>query len=283
MGRALACALVLMAAFGTGCSDVKSLTGLDEEEQGNRPGTVTMTADRVRLGVGETTTVRVKVTQKDGHPVKDGIQVELAATAGALDPFRVGTRNGGTVTATYRAPAAPGPDKVTAWVGDAGGELTLTVEASAPAAAPPAPAPPPPAASGGPDGFDLARVTWLDPNIASWPETSRITSTSIGNPPICIHHTKAGQWPVKDGLEGNPWVFVNLNGRWYGATYEWLAPGQTCKGIHAGNIGEHIGRSPLSGWRPRSGEVIGLMVSARARFNADTVRERSNIVFVRWP
>jgi hypothetical protein len=165
---------------------------------------------------------------------------------------------------------------------------TASTPATAPAAAPPAPppappAPPPPGVDGAPAGFNLATVTWLDPNIGSWPETSRITSTSIGNPPICIHHTKAGQWPVKDGLEGNPWVFVNLGGRWYAATYEWLARGQTCKGIHAGNIGEHIGRSPLSSWRPRSGELIGLMVSARARFNTDTVKERSNIVFVRWP
>jgi hypothetical protein len=282
VGHRVACALALLVVLGAGCSEVKSITGIDEEEKGNQPGTVTVSADSVKLGAGETTTVRVKVTQKDGNPVKDGTQVQLAATAGALDATQVGTRNGGSAAVTYRAPLTPGPDKVTAKVGDAGGELTLTVDAAAPAA-PPAPAPPPPGASGGPGGFDLASVTWLDPNVSSWPETSRITSTSIGDPPICINHTKAGQWPVVDGLEGNPWVFVNLNGRWYAATYEWLSPGQTCKGIHAGNIGEHVGRAPLSSWRPRSGELIGLMVSARARFRADTVSERSNIVFVRWP
>jgi hypothetical protein len=152
---------------------------------------------------------------------------------------------------------------------------------SPPPASPPPKPPPSEPAPGAP--VDLRQVTWIDPDISGWPETSRITSASIGDPPICIQHTKAGRWPVKDGLEGNPWIIANLNGRWYAATYEWLAPGQVCKGIDAGNIGPHIGRPPLSGWRPRSGELVGLMVSARARFTPDTVRERSNVVWMRWP
>jgi hypothetical protein len=148
-------------------------------------------------------------------------------------------------------------------------------------ATPASPAPSPAPAPGAP--VDLRQVTWIDPDISGWPETSRITSASIGNPPICINHTKAGQWPVKNGLEGNPWVIANVNGRWYAATYEWLASGQICKGIDANTIGPHIGRPPLSSWRPRSGELVGLMVSARARFSPDTVRERSNVVWMRWP
>jgi hypothetical protein len=167
-------------------------------------------------------------------------------------------------------------------------KTATAADAPAPAPAPPAPAPPPsrpapPSGSAPGAPVDLRQVTWIDPDISGWPETSRITSASIGNPPICIDHTKAGRWPVKDGLEGNPWVIAHVNGRWYAATYEWLSPGQICKGIHAGNIGEHIGRAPLSGWRPRSGELVGLMVSARARFSPDTVRERSNVVWLRWP
>jgi hypothetical protein len=126
-------------------------------------------------------------------------------------------------------------------------------------------------------------VIWLDPNVSAWPETSRVTEATIDDRLVCIRHTMAGRWPVKDGAEGNPWIFVNLDGQWYAATYEWLAPGQVCKGITRDNIGSHIGRAPLSSWRPRPGEVVGLMVSARARFRADTVAERSNIVMVVWP
>ena len=158
--------------------------------------------------------------------------------------------------------------------------------AEAPPATPAPPAPPPSQSSGGgstASSIDLNSVKWLHTNVSGWAETSRITNVSIGNPPICIEHTKAGRWPAKNGLEGNPWIFVNLNGQWYAGTYEWLASGQICKGIHAGNIGEHIGIPPLNSWRPRSGELVGFMVSARARAGGDTVSERSNVVMMRWP
>jgi hypothetical protein len=136
---------------------------------------------------------------------------------------------------------------------------------------------------GSSSGFDLRGVTWLDHDVSGWPETSRVTSASIQDPPICIYHTKAGQWPVKDGAEGNPWIFVNMDGRWYGATFEWLGSGQQCKYVTRDDIGAHIGRSPLTGWRPRSGEVVGLMVSGFARSSVETIHERSNVVMVRWP
>ena len=85
-------------------------------------------------------------------------------------------------------------------------------------------------------------------------------------------------------VEGNPWVFAKVDGRWYAATYEWLRPGQECKGISASNIGAHIKVSPLSRWTPQSGETIGLMVSTPARFGPQGPRhERSNVVRVRWP
>lgn len=105
---------------------------------------------------------------------------------------------------------------------------------------------------------------------------------------MCIDHTKRGSWPTTHAggttVEGNPWIFAKVNGRWYAATYEWLRPGQKCKGISAGNIGAHIKKSPLSSWRPSSGEQVGLMVSTPARFGPQGSRnERSNVVLVRWP
>ena len=168
----------------------------------------------------------------------------------------------------------------------------------------PAPPPPPPGGGGGggcggggggggggaSDELDLSKVTWLHHNVSGWPKTSTVTSTSIGNPPICINHTKSGAWPgVYSGgagttVEGNPWVFANVGGKWYGATYEWLRPGQTCKGISASNIGAHIKKSPLTNWVPQSGETIGLMVSTPARFGPEgPVNERSNVVLTTWP
>src|SRR5262249_53940931 len=185
---------------------------------------------------------------------------------------------GGEALVAYRADGATGDAKITAASGPARAELTITVREGG-SNPPKLPAPSP----GSSAGFDLRRVTWLDRDVSGWPETSRITSASIGDPPICFYHTKAGQWPVADGAEGNPWIFVNMDGRWYGATFEWLSPGQQCKYVTRDNIGAHIGRSPLTGWRPRSGEVVGLMVSGLARSRVETVHERSNVVMVRWP
>ena len=263
--------------FGLGCSEVENLTQPKSESEA-QVSQIALRADTSTVPVGGSTTLHVKVTGADGGAAKNGTKVDMTASLGRVEPADVRTQDG-EARVGYRAGGKAGSEKVTAVSGTARTELALSI-GGAPSSAAPAPTAAP-GSSGG--GFDLNRVVWVDPDVSSWPETSRITSTSIGDPPVCIRHTKAGQWPVKDGLEGNPWVFVNMNGQWYGATFEWLAPGQQCKGIHAGNIGEHIGRSPLSSWRPRSGELVGLMVSARARFRADTVRERSNVVMVRWP
>jgi hypothetical protein len=294
----------LLVALGLGvllaaCSEAKSLVGVDEDDEG--PQTLVVSAEQTTVPAGASTTVRFQVTDKKGQPVKDGTELEVTSVRlGRVEPPKLWTRDGNGAT-VYRAPTVVGADRLEARAGKAKGALDLTIaEAPQPAApggggggsatSPPAGAggaspPPVPGGAGGasPSSIDLNTVTWLHTNVSGWAETSRITSTSIRNPPICIEHTKAGRWPVKDGLEGNPWIFVNMNGRWYAATYEWLSPGQTCKGIHAGNIGSHIGIPPLSSWRPRSGELVGLMVSARARSGGDTVSERSNVVMARWP
>ena len=151
----------------------------------------------------------------------------------------------------------------------------------------------------GADEIDVAEVTWLHTNVGGWPAASTITNVRIRDVPaggICIEHTKANAWPGTrtqggSNLAGNPWVFGNVGGRWYAATYEWLRPGQICKLTVAGGhkrpsleLGPHIKRPPLDNWVPRSGEKVGFMVSTPARFGPEgPVRERSNIVVVTWP
>jgi hypothetical protein len=267
----------MVAVAAAACSEMESMVGIDEDTEGR---TLVVSAQNTTVPSGGSTTINFKVTDDDGAPVKDGTEVEVTSLKlGRVEATKVATR-GGTAATTYHAPPAPGTDQLEAKSGDAKAGLSLTIAQGAPSSGSSAPPPP---SSGGSDSIDLNSVTWLHTNVSGWAETSRITSVSVGAPPICIEHTKAGQWPVKDGLEGNPWVFVNQGGRWYAATYEWLAPGQTCKAIHADNIGSHIGIPPLSSWRPQSGELVGFMVSARARSGGDTVSERSNVVMVRWP
>lgn len=137
------------------------------------------------------------------------------------------------------------------------------------------------------DQLDLAAVNWLHTDVSSWPVTSKITDVEIGSSTISIDHTKAGEWPeMKYGdiqVEGNPWVFVNRNGQWYGATYDWLRPGQTEKQVSADDIGENARQEPIASWEPQPGELVGFMVSTPARDSSRTSNERSNVVLTHWP
>ena len=98
------------------------------------------------------------------------------------------------------------------------------------------------------------------------------------------------RWPRADFstsgviVDSNAWVFANINGTWYAATWEWFIPGEVCKNLGALDFQTHVGGvSPLNTWTPRSGELIGLMVSTPARHGNGPVNERSNVVLVRWP
>ena len=126
-------------------------------------------------------------------------------------------------------------------------------------------------------------VRWLHTDVSSWPVTAGM-SASVGSS-INFPYSKTEAWPEVDGVNANCWVFANVNGTWYAATFEWLRRGQTSKpkGVLDGSMGDHIKVSPLSGWRPASGERIGLMVSGLARTQLRNVKERSNIVMVTWP
>jgi hypothetical protein len=137
------------------------------------------------------------------------------------------------------------------------------------------------------DQLDLANVSFLHANVSSWPVTSKITDVEIGAGTITVDHTKAGRWPTMRfgdiDVEGNPWVFVNRGGQWYGATYDWLRPGQTEKSVSADDIGENIKLEPLASWRPQPGERVGFMVSTPARTDGRTSNERTNVVMTTWP
>lgn len=136
------------------------------------------------------------------------------------------------------------------------------------------------------DGSFPAEITgtihWLYPDVSSWPQTATLNASVAGGR-INLSYDKAKIWPARSGANANPWVFVNLNGQWYAATFEYLRHGQTSKptSVLAGN--DHIKVAPLNKWRARSGERIGLMVSGLARGGFRNVKERSNVVMVTWP
>jgi hypothetical protein len=144
--------------------------------------------------------------------------------------------------------------------------------------------------SGGGDGapadFRLEDVRWLHTSPANWAITANLRSVSFPGGQICMDYVLSTRWPnitVGAVVNANPWIITKINGTYYAGTWEWLRPGQTCKPKSVVN-GAHVQRAPLNGrWSPRSGETVGIFVSAPARFGQSTVAERSNIVWVEWP
>lgn len=142
------------------------------------------------------------------------------------------------------------------------------------------------------DQINPSQITWLHTNVSNWNMSSLVTNVTITPTQVCVFHTAAGQWPIStevfsDGapIEGNIWIFGFINDRWYGATWDWLRPGQQCKSVTADEFGaEQIRIPPLDGsWVPRAGDTVGFMMSTIARFGSLAGEERSNIVLVTWP
>jgi hypothetical protein len=175
------------------------------------------------------------------------------------------------------------------------GAWSVTQSFKTPDAAAPTPGPSP-APGGGADQIGASAITWLSPastNVSSWTITSTVTDVVQSGDQICVNHTKAGQWPLADifgtgpVIEGNILIVAQFGGKWYGAGFDWLGQGRTCKTMPANEYGrDQIRVYPMdASWAgPRAGDQIGLLVSTPSsdRIPMRTVNERSNIVVVTW-
>ena len=148
-------------------------------------------------------------------------------------------------------------------------------------------------------GVDLRAATIVigPSNIADWEQTAEITDAYFDPQAeqLCIFHTRLGQWPpalfASDGtlVEGNQWVFANIDGGWIGGAADWYKPGQACKGVNAASIGRdafyQTPNSPAYSWQPVSGEFFAVMSTtpSRAWPSYKTYDERTNVVLIQWP
>ena len=146
--------------------------------------------------------------------------------------------------------------------------------------------------SGGDSGsLDAGQVEWSPMDISGWPVTANLSSVSLSGGQICLEYDKKDVWPITHvgsanvEVVANPWVIAEHNGQWYGRTFEWMRPGQTCKN-KASVAGDHTGAWPFAPgetFQPTPGVTYYFMVSAPARFGSVmTVAERSNLVPVVW-
>ncbi len=130
---------------------------------------------------------------------------------------------------------------------------------------------------------DFEGVVWLHTNVSRWAVASPLSVSFPTSSLIRVQYDKAGVWPANSGgVNGNPWIFVFQDGKWYAATWEWLKLNQTVKN-KSSVAGSHIKKAPLQDFLPVSGEVYGFMVSGLARTSERNVLERTPVVMVRWP
>ena len=127
--------------------------------------------------------------------------------------------------------------------------------------------------------------------IASFAQTATLDARITGGN-VIMEYDKKNTWPLASGQIGttnlnccvaNAWAFIEVDGVWYGGTWEFLRNGQTGKLLSALTGPKHLRLPPLQNYVARNGDVIGLMVAGitRAGLQFNNVRERSNIVFYR--
>jgi len=131
--------------------------------------------------------------------------------------------------------------------------------------------------------------------VASMEETATLSATISGDT-VFLRSDRTSIWPAGQGQNGttnlsccnaNAWAFIQVDGIWYGATWEFIRPGSTTRALSALRGSNHLRFPPLQSYPSFpagvvSDDVVGLMVSGitRNRLSFNNVRERSNIVFV---
>ena len=145
------------------------------------------------------------------------------------------------------------------------------------------------------DSLGPVQIVGGSPDVRSWAVTSRITSMIFSPGNLRLDHTRFGQWPavnIGGGAlqESTLWVFFRISGRWYATGGERFGPGERDKELtNPSAIGPGWFYSPMwspmNGYVPRPGELVGFMVvagSTRSDFNV-AVRERSNVLLIPFP
>jgi hypothetical protein len=174
------------------------------------------------------------------------------------------------------------------------GPWSVTQSFKTPVAGSPSPIPPGP--GGGADQIDARAITWLEQasaDVSGWTITSQVTEVVQSGDQVCVYHTKAGQWPLADvfgtglGIEGVIMIVARFDGKWYGAGFDWMPGGRTCKNLTADEYGrDQIRVAPMdASWPgPKAGNQIGLLVSTPSsnRIPMRTVNERTNIALITW-
>ena len=290
--RRLSCGVAmawLMAAAGvagtvlsSGCGEITT-TPLESGMTGQ--GEVALKIEPAALSVtpGKSIEIAFTATNKNGSLVKDGTIISLESDGlGTIAPTSASTTNG-TAHATFHAGTATGSSTIKASTGGATYTVSVKIDSNAGTT--------PPTAKAN-DAIDPASITWLHVSPAAY----RVTAT-LSNVQVYLPQTISWQWthPYWPGTNTTPsvlgtmWVIGKVDGRWYGAGWEWLTTdlSQATTEAYPGQPPFiQTKASPLNGWYPQPGEEVGFLVSTITPSwdgVANSPNERSPIVVVRWP
>ena len=139
--------------------------------------------------------------------------------------------------------------------------------------------------------FTEVNVPGLADFMASMEETATLEA-GISGGTVNLRSDRTNVWPRSSGFNGagdlsccnaNAWAFIQVDGVWHGATWEFLRVGSTTRDLSAVRGDGHLRFSPLDRYVAQTGDIIGFMVAGitRNRLSFNNIRERSNIVFVR--
>lgn len=172
-------------------------------------------------------------------------------------------------------------------------------------APPPTPTPPSPGAPGAAaDQINVSAASIYNSptDLATWTVSTAITSVDIGGGGISVQFSKKdgpGRWPdvVPPGwsgpLEYTLGMCLNISGQWDCSAVVQAWNGADPLGGPPSQIGQNwfydpLRWGPMTGHQPAPGETIGIFVCEgdcrnNTRGDSSPLRERSNVVLVRFP
>ena len=141
------------------------------------------------------------------------------------------------------------------------------------------------------DEIDPRLVSWDEPRSPlSFMQTAKIIHATISPNGMAANYSGTDGWPARnDGGRdrgkpsiGNWWLIAKVDGKWHGATVEWLGPGKRLVTDKHWDGMDAI-HGALTNWRYKPGEEVGIMLSGVCRAAPYTVAERTQIKKVICP
>ena len=142
-------------------------------------------------------------------------------------------------------------------------------------------------------GVDFDKVVYISPypNISKWPQTGKIIYAERIGDSLCVDWDGT-RWPSvaffgdpATQVVANQWIFVPINGIWYGGAGHWVRPNQVCKGEMDEKFFVDAFKSPpFDSLVLNRGDTFAVAISTPARAYPDmkTFDERTDAVVLEW-